>query len=399
MRTWLLTTPADYDLGHVDAVLPGRVVRNARVVVRDGVIVEVAPHPPGAVTDVDGGGLHLLPGLVDVHNDTLGRECHPRPGASLDLDFAIASAGARLRAAGITTAFHGLAYQERSAVGVPIDSPRAPELAPVVDAAAGPVADHRVLHRLDQRCPAGRAQLEQRLASLPAGEIPVVSHEDHTPGQGQYADPRTMQRWLEVGERMSPEQAAEHVAWWRTSRDRAVTVRDETLDWLGALARAGRIQLWGHDPATADDVDALIARGGRVAEFPTTRVAAERARAGGLAIVAGAPNVVRGGSHAGNVSAAELAAAGLVDVLASDYLPAALLPAAVQLARAGTVPLPAAVGLVTAGPAAAVGLHDRGQLIPGRRADLVLADLSAPHPIVHWVTRAGHVRGHRAVRS
>lgn len=388
MQPWLLTTPSDYDLGHVDAVLPGSVVEDARVVVRDGVIVGVGPHPPGASADVDGAGLFLLPGLIDVHSDVLSKECHPRPGADLDPAFALASAGARLRAAGITTAYHGLAYQERSAVGVPIDSPRAPDLAPVVDgSAADAVVDHRVLHRLDQRCPVGRAQLEDRLAGLPPGAVPVVSHEDHTPGQGQYADPSTMRHWLEIGERMTPAQAAEHVAWWRERREDAVAVRDDTLAWLGDLAHAGRILLWGHDPATAGDIDALVARGGRVAEFPTTRVAAERARAAGLTIVAGAPNVVRGGSHAGNVAAAELASLGLVDALASDYLPTALLPAVVQLARDGALSLPAAIGLVTAGPAAAAGLEDRGRLAVGLRADLVVADLSGRHPVVRWAAR------------
>ncbi|TDE16006.1 alpha-D-ribose 1-methylphosphonate 5-triphosphate diphosphatase [Jiangella asiatica] len=391
MRPWLLTTPADYDLGHVRAVLPGRIIDDARVVVRDGVIVEVGPRPRGCSVDVDGGGRHVLPGLIDVHNDTLSKECQPRPGASLPPPFAIASTGARLRAAGITTVYHGLAYQEHSAVGMRIDSPRAAELAPVIDAAAAdPLVDHRVLHRLDQRCAVGRADLERRLSETAAGAAFVVSHEDHTPGQGQYLDPRTMQRWLELSDGMTAEQAAEHVARWRATRERdeAVSVREGTLAWLGELARAGRIRLWGHDVESVEDVDALLDRGGQVAEFPTTRVAAERARAVGLSIVAGAPNVVRGGSHAGNVSAAELAAAGLVDALASDYLPTALLCAAVQLARAGTLSLSQAVGLVTAGPADAVGLDDRGQLTAGRRADLVVADLSRPYPVVHWVARA-----------
>ncbi|MFC4005351.1 alpha-D-ribose 1-methylphosphonate 5-triphosphate diphosphatase [Prauserella oleivorans] len=390
MSPWLLTTPADYDLGHVRAVLPDRVVEDARVVVRDGVIVDVGPHPRGASTDVDGGGLHLLPGLIDVHSDTLNKECHPRPGASLAPGLALASASARLRAAGITTAYHGLAYQERSAVGLPIDSPRAVELAPAVDAAngAGALVDHRVLHRLDVRCVSGREQLEKRLAEPAAGDLPVVSHEDHTPGQGQYADPATMRHWLEVGEGMTAADAAEHVAWWQASRERACAAGRDTLDWLGELARAGRIRLWGHDLDSAEAVDALLDRGGRVAEFPTTRAAAERAREAGVLVVAGAPNVVRGGSHAGNVSAAELAAAGLVDALASDYLPTALLPAAVHLAERGVLGLPEAIGLVTSGPANAVGLDDRGRLAAGRRADLVLADLAGPHPVVRWVARA-----------
>jgi alpha-D-ribose 1-methylphosphonate 5-triphosphate diphosphatase len=383
--------PTDYEVGHAEVVLPDRVLSDGRVVVRAGLIVEVGPHPRGAHTNLDARGRHLLPGLVDVHSDTLSRECHPRPGASLPVEFALASAAARLRAAGVTTAFHGLAYQARSAVGVPISSPGAGDLAAALDGAAvstsGP--DHRVLHRLDIRCPEGRADLERRLAAVWArGELPVVSHEDHTPGQGQYADPATMRRWLVTGEGFTEESARAHVDWWRRSRDERAALAHDTLAWLGDLAGAGRLLLFGHDPATPEDIDGLVARGGTVAEFPTSRAAARHARDCDLVIVVGAPNVVRGGSHAGNVAAAELAAAGLADALASDYLPTALLPAALRLVRAEALPLPAAIGLVTSGPAAAVGLHDRGRIAPGRRADLVLADLGAPIPEVRMVLTA-----------
>lgn len=356
---WPLDAPPDdYVLGHVRAVLADRVLDDARIVVREGRIAEVGQHPSGTEADVDGRGRWLLPGLVDVHSDALGRAAQPRPGVSLDPDFALVSATDRLRGGGVTTAFHGLAFQARTPVGLPIGSPGAEELYDAVTAGG-----QYVLHRLDIRSATGRALLERRLDGLPtAGSPPVVSHEDHTPGQGQYADPATMERWLRTGEGMTAEQAAAHVSSWRASRDEHLDLRDETLAWLGGLARAGKIVLFGHDPQTREDVEGLAARGGRVAEFPTTIEAARAAQDHGLLAVAGAPNVVRGGSHAGNVSAAALVAEGLIDALATDYLPSALLPAALGLVRSGLATLPQAVALITSGPAACVGLVDRGAL-------------------------------------
>jgi alpha-D-ribose 1-methylphosphonate 5-triphosphate diphosphatase len=160
------------------------------------------------------------------------------------------------------------------------------------------------------------------------------------------------------------------------------------MAWLGSLALAGRIRLVGHDMDSPPAVEALRARGGSVAEFPTTVDAARAARELGLPVVMGAPNVLRGESHSGNVPAAALAELGLVDALASDYLPSGLLAGAFTLARSGLATLPAAVGLVTHGAAAAAGLTDRGRLAAGLRADLALADDAGSWPVVRATLRA-----------
>lgn len=382
---WLVDVPRDFVLGHVRAVLPGRVVDDARIVVRDGLIAEVSAHPPGAAADLDGQGLSCLPGLVDVHSDALSRECRPRPGASLPAGFAVRSVEQRLTAAGITSAFHGIAFQDRSAVGLPIGSPDEDEMYDALAEHTSHGVEHGVLHRLDIRCPGGVERLRTRLASLSAGVVPVVSHEDHTPGQGQYADPATMCRWLVEAEGMSTAEAADHVAVLQSTRDTQLELREATLLWLAELAKEGRIRLFGHDPESVTDIERLAASGGVVAEFPTTRVAAAAARELGLLVVAGAVNTLRGQSHAGNVSARELVAEGLVDAMTSDYLPTALLPAATELVRAGLVDLPTAVRLITAGPATAAGLTDRGALTEGLRAHLLLADLTPRWPVIRSV--------------
>ena len=394
MTAWTVgRSPADYVIGHVIAVLPDRIVDDARIVVRDGRVAEVGPHPAGAGCDLDGAGATLLPGLVDVHSDAFGKELRPRLGIALDPLFALAAAGARLRAAGVTTAFHGLAFQEQSLVGLPIGSPNALELTDVIASADDHYVDHQVLHRLDVRCRLGAELLERRLGAVKAAAdqvVPVVSYEDHTPGMGQFADPATMRQWLVADEGMDEAEAADHIRAVAIRRDQRVDVRESTVARLGELAVRGRIRLFGHDLATPEEVFTLAENGCAVAEFPTTLQAARAAHERGLLVVAGAPNVVRGGSHSGNVAAAELAANGLVHALASDYLPAAMLVAAVRLVRDGIATLPQAVALVTSGPAACAGLHDRGELREGSRADLIIADLSRALPVVHVVLRAPH---------
>ncbi len=391
--------PADYVLGGVRAVLPGAVIEDARVVVRDGLIAEAGPAPAGSAADLDGRGLLCVPGLIDVHSDALERERAPRPGVLLPWDFAVTSLEAKLSAAGITTAFHGAGFQEKTSGGVTRSVRTADEICAAVTARSltpAPLADHRILYRLDARSPAGAEALARTLdgvlggsaAHAAARSLPFVSHEDHTPGQGQYADRRYLERYVAGTDGLSAAAAARRVDEVIAERDARLLTLERNIAWLGSLARAGRIRLVGHDLDSPAAVAALRARGGAVAEFPTTAGAARAARELGISVVMGAPNVMRGESHSGNVSAAELVGLGLVTALASDYLPSGLLAGAFTLARDRLVTLPAGIGLVTSGAAAAAGLSDRGSLSPGLRADLALVDDSATWPVVRATFRA-----------
>ncbi|HEY4418709.1 MAG TPA: alpha-D-ribose 1-methylphosphonate 5-triphosphate diphosphatase [Pseudonocardia sp.] len=389
VRWRLGVPPVDYVLGHVRAVLPDRVVDDAWIAVRDGRIAEVAPQPAGSEADVDGAGLLCVPGVVDVHSDGLEREILPRPTARLPWEFAILSFEGKLRAAGVTTVFHGASFEEGTSPATLRSIARTSELCASV-AARGPApVDHRLLHRLDVRSPEGMAALRERFDTTDPGDLPpLVSHEDHTPGQGQYADRRHYERYVAGTRGLSDGEAKDHVDQLIVEREGRLTVREEALEWLGGLARSGAIRLLGHDPASAVEIDELVARGGSVAEFPTTLEAAEAARERGLPVIAGAPNVLRGGSHAGNVSGSDLAARGLLTALASDYLPSGLTAAAFLLAARGVTSLPAAIALITAGAAEAAGLTDRGRLAAGLRADLVLLQPGDPWPVVRSVLRA-----------
>jgi alpha-D-ribose 1-methylphosphonate 5-triphosphate diphosphatase len=217
--------------------------------------------------------------------------------------------------------------------------------------------------------------------------VHLVSLMDHTPGQRQFRDlekyftyygGRTGKTLDEVAEVVRRRQAI--------GAERAAAHRPR----LVALAKAKDIPLASHDDTTLDEVARSIAEGVALAEFPTTIEAAEASRAAGMATVMGAPNVVRGGSHSGNVAARDLADAGCLDMLSSDYVPASLLMGALRLADSqGIEGLPGAVRLVTKNPADALKLSDRGELAAGKRADMIRITWSGDVPVVRAVWRAG----------
>lgn len=381
-------------LVHGRAVLPDRVIEDARIVVADGLITEVGPMPAGAVPAgaVDLNGALLLPGVVDTHSDGLENELRPRPGAEFDLDFAVTSFEGRVRAAGVTTVFHGVAYEDHYRKGRTVERALLLDAAIRRRAASGRAlfVDHRALYRLDARDPAGLSALDDVLTA-PAGPPPLVSFEDHTPGQGQYSDVAYYRRWLEGSEGVSSEEAQRRTDALIAERDTRVDQRQVALAKLASYAKEGRARLLAHDPTDAAEIAVALEHGVAVAEFPTTIAAARAARENGLHIVAGAPNVLRGGSHSGNVSAADLVEAGLVDGLTSDYLPSTPLAAAVLLAGRGLVDLPGAVRLVTSGPAGVAGLTDRGELVAGKRADLIAVTVDGGWPTVRMTISQAQV--------
>ncbi|WP_120003637.1 alpha-D-ribose 1-methylphosphonate 5-triphosphate diphosphatase [Nesterenkonia muleiensis] len=367
--------PADYAIRGVRAVMPDRILDNATVVVREGRIAGVVESLVDTAADLDGCDLLLTPGFIDVHSDALEKERSPRANAEVPVEFAIASYEGRIASAGITTMFHGAAFQHQTARGIMRSTGRAVQTCHTVDATDSYRVDHRVLHRLDVFSEQGAQALSRRLEQLGAdATVQLVSYEDHTPGQGQYADPEVMRRALIDGDGLTHKEATVQVERLIAERAEKWGVREANMSWLASEASAGRIRLLGHDPDSAEEILALQGRGGTVAEFPTTLEAASSAREAGMTIVAGAPNVLRGGSHSGNISARELAREGLVDALASDYLPSSLLAASVLLAQLGIIPLPEAIGLVSSGPARVAGLADRGALNEGMRADFALID-------------------------
>jgi alpha-D-ribose 1-methylphosphonate 5-triphosphate diphosphatase len=353
-------------------------------VVLDGTLIgDVQPghsHIPGAV---DLGGDFLLPGAVDLHTDNLERQVEPRAGARWPSRAAFLAHDAQCAAAGITTVLDSFCLGD---LGFDEDRSRT-SLDGVADLDALRKAgllkcDHRLHLRCEVPAP-GTPSLLAALAGHPV--LAMVSLMDHTPGIGQYGD---LARYRDMRRRdgEAPNDTEQRIATLTARRTRLqVPNRAALLD----LLRDTHITLASHDDRTEAEIETNIADGIGISEFPVTMAAAMAARAGGMRIIGGAPNIVRGGSHSGNVAASALLQAGLLDALASDYVPASLIHAAFIIAEAGWRDLPRAVTLVGDAPARMIGLADRGRIAPGLRADLVRVRLHDGLPLIRAVYGAG----------
>jgi alpha-D-ribose 1-methylphosphonate 5-triphosphate diphosphatase len=255
---------------------------------------------------------------------------------------------------------------------------------------ASTALDHRILYRFEAR---DEHALEPLLADLSGqatadGATPLLSFEDHTPGQGQFRDIEQFEAAVDPTQLPEGETVKSYVARLMAEAEAVREVRDVNRARLAPLAKDGTIRLLAHDLETLDDVDEALDAGATIAEFPLSIEVAKRARDAGMTTVMGAPNALRGKSHSGNTSARELIAAGLCAVLASDYMPSAMLASVFAMAADGTCSLPEAVSLVTSGPAAMIGGRASGRLEIGEPADITLVDDRGDWPVVLSVHRA-----------
>lgn len=369
-------------LANAQLVLPGEVIHGS-LEITNGLITAIAEGPtllPGAI---DCEGDYVIPGIVDEHTDNLERQILPRENARWPSRSAMLAHDAQCAVAGVTTVFDALCVGDLG-----FDTGR-------IDTCRNGIADLDALaatgllkaeHFLHLRCelPATTMQTELEYG-IHSPLLRLVSLMDHSPGNGQYADLAKYRRLRQREgrddayiERRIVELQAQR-AEWRERNRRAV---------LQALA--GRdLPLASHDDRTEEEVEENWRCGIRISEFPVRLDAARAAHARGMQVIAGAPNLVRGGSHSGNVSASDLIEAGVVDALASDYVPASLLEAAFIASRLPGMTLPAAVALITDRPAGMCRLSDRGRLVEGLRADLVRVRLHETLPVVRAVWRAG----------
>jgi alpha-D-ribose 1-methylphosphonate 5-triphosphate diphosphatase len=373
-------TNARVVLGH--EVLPRGTVR-----VVDGRITDIdagASELPGAI---DFAGDWLLPGLVEVHTDNLERHVMPRPKVSFPMRAALQAHDAELASAGITTVLDAIGVGDPYGDGFRSRDQSA--LLGVLDQmeAAGLLRSQHLIH---VRCelPAPNAvELFEAFAGHP--RVRLISLMDHTPGQRQWTDVEQARVYYTGKKGWSDTRFDEEV---RIAPQRQAQYAQPHRAWFADFARRHGVALATHDDTTLAHVDEARDLGASMSEFPTTLDAARHAHRHGLKTIAGAPNVVRGGSHSGNVAAITLAREGVLDGLSSDYVPGSLLQAAWCLHRDAGFSLPEAMQVVSRGPAEAAGLHDRGEIAPGLRGDLVrVCELDA-HPVVREV----YVGGSRA---
>lgn len=361
-----------------DAIIDGSVV------VRNGVIAELAPGPARAAGAINCGGGYLLPGLVELHTDNLEKHVGPRPGVRWPMKAAVLAHDAQVAAAGITTVYDALTVGEMRE-----DRVRAEMLGEAVTAIgeAHRAGVLRAEHFLHMRCEVGHEHIVGLVRPfLDDPMVRLVSLMDHSPGQRQFA---TVEKYNEYyqGKFGYTDEEMRVLARQRIENTERFASKNRTE--IAALCAARDLRRASHDDAKIEHVEEAIGFGVTIAEFPTTRVAAEAAHRVGMAVVMGAPNLVRGGSHSGNISAAALAEEGVLDILSSDYVPCSLLHSAFLLHAQLGLPLPEAVAKVSLNPARALGLGDRGEIATGKRGDLVLVSLVGDMPVARQTWRLG----------
>ena len=366
-------------------VLADRVIEGGWIAAEDGMIVDFGADPAPAGAE-DMAADFIIPGLIELHTDHLEAHYMPRPKVYWDPVAAVVSYDAQLASCGITTVLDSLRVWREE--GVDEVGGEAALLATAI-ATARDADMLRVGHFLHLRCEVPMPDVVAEATALIGWpEVRLVSLMDHTPGQRQFRDQEKLRTYYR-GKAGGLTDAQLDVLF---DQRRASATRNAAGNYrdLVALARAHGRRLASHDDTTLAHVEQSVADRVAIAEFPTTLEAAHALHAAGISVLMGAPNLVRGSSHSGNVGTAELARAGLLDVMSSDYMPASLLMAAFHLPRAvPAIELPQAVRTVTAAPAAAVGLDDRGEIAPGKRADLVRVRVSRDVPVVRSVWRSG----------
>jgi alpha-D-ribose 1-methylphosphonate 5-triphosphate diphosphatase len=370
------------------------VFRNANIVLRDQLMAGSLRARGGRIDSVDTGSTRatgidfegdlLLPGLIELHTDNFERHLMPRPKVRWPELPALFGHDAEIAAAGITTVYDALGLGD-----IGLDGLRSQDMSLVLDtidrAAAAKLL--RADHRLHVRCELPAPNLLDLFGPFrDHPRVGLISVMDHTPGQRQWENldhARTYycgkKGWTEQGFMQSLARAKEN-------QERYVI--PHRRHFVAYAAERG-IPLATHDDTLPAHVDEAKREGAAISEFPTRMAAAEAARDEGLAIVMGAPNVVRGGSHSGNASALDFARAGVLDVLSSDYVPSSLMLAAFKLVPEAGFSIPQAVATVSRNPAQALGLLDRGEIAPGLRADLVQVRLVGDQPVVRAVWREG----------
>ena len=370
------------------------VLTNARIVLADEIVEGSLVLRDGLIAGIDAGtgrigkdmgGDYIIPGLVELHTDHLEGHYAPRPKVRWNPIAAVLAHDAQVATAGITTVLDALR------VGMDEDADlTSDDIRKLADAIEDSVAQDRLRadHFLHLRCEVSAPDCLQAFANFDGDErVKLASLMDHAPGQRQFVNLETYayyyQRKLKLTDR-------DFKLFCEKRMSESAKNSGPNRVAISAACNERGIVLASHDDATSGHVDEAIEQGVRVAEFPTTQEAAKASKEAGLGVLMGAPNVMRGASHSGNVSARTLAADGLLDILSSDYIPFSLIQSAFFLGDVVEgISLPQAVAMVSKNPAEAIGLSDRGVIEPGRRADLVRVRVDDHVPVVRTVWRQG----------
>lgn len=336
------------------------------------------------ITMIDAEGCYVMPGMIDLHSDAIEKEIQPRPNTLFPIDMSFYELEKKLAVSGITTMYHSLTLSDEWGVRN-IDM-----VINIINSInrlkrTRSMINHKIHLRYELTFLAGISTLEDLIRDK---SIDFMSFMDHTPGQGQFKDAEALKSFTIQQHGMKEQEVNEFLD--RTCENQA------RINWLklfnlAKLAKLTGIKLASHDDDTRGKIDTLLECEGQVSEFPINLETAVYARSKGIHVCVGAPNIIRGKSHSNNMKAIDAITNNAADIVCSDYLPSAMLPAVFQLTREG-IKLTEAVKMVTLNPAKALGIdHDVGTLEVGKSADLMIVEMHQDYPILRKTIVGGNI--------
>ena len=356
----------DISFSNARIITPNHILEG-QLCCKDNLIANITSNSAEHKQSIDCQGDFLAPGLIELHTDNLEGHLQPRPGVHWPRRAAILAHDAELVGVGITTVLDALRVGSIVSRKDGDYIPYAREVATEIQSMSK-LGVLKARHHLHLRAEICSETLIDEIGSFDENDdVRMISMMDHTPGQRQFRNLDKFREYLQGKHGMSPAEVDAH---FQGLYDLQSKVGEPHARAIAEHAKTYNVPLASHDDATKDDVIASITAGATLAEFPTTIEAATLCREANQSIIMGAPNLIRGGSHSGNVAAHDLADLDMLDILSSDYVPASLLMSAWKLSQQ-LGDIPKAMRTVTFNPASALGLNDRGALEEGRKADLV----------------------------
>ena len=376
--------PSEMILSHARIVTDTEVFLGT-VVIKNGMIVEVSQGTSRLPQAINLEGRYLLPGLVELHTDNLEKYMMPRPGVFWPPHSAIISHDAQMVSSGITTVLDALSIGDISP-----GQKRLHNLKPMLEAIDNFSTENlnRADHYLHLRCEVGHPDTLNTFLEISNHQrVKLVSLMDHAPGQRQFTDLEQYRLYYQGKYDLTNQQMADFT---KQQKENAALYSASHRDSISQYCRSNNLPMASHDDATVAHVQESATLGMVIAEFPTTDAAAATSHQHGLKVMMGAPNIVRGRSHSGNIAASTLADKGMLDILSSDYYPSSLLHAALNLTHHhSNYSLPAAIRTISKAPAQSANFTDRGEIKIGLRADLIEMQLINNHPVIQQVWRKG----------
>jgi len=376
---------------NANIVLPDEIVSAASLTAEDGVISKIDGNISSGVV-IDAAGAYLMPGMIDIHSDQIEQAIEPRAGSVIDIAYALQEQEKQLVNHGITTMYQSLSmWRITNASGRRKAAREEDFMQKLAREIINPEPVRLITHLLHMRLDLTNLEIVPVLFDmLHEGGISLLSLMDHTPGQGQYRD---LDRQRASMKASNPEANEADIEKRLQQRINAPKIPKETLIEIAALAKSKSISLASHDDDSTQKVDFVRnILGATISEFPVEPEVARYAKDAGMVTLGGATNILRGKSHAGNMSATEGVLNGSITALCSDYYPPAMLQAVFKLHRQFDVPLSDCVNLVTLSPARAVGISDRvGSIAEGKAADFILVDASGEYPRLTAAITGGDV--------